>query len=500
MQYLLGLDNGNTVTKAAIFDEKGREIAVASQEVHSQYPHNHHVERDMHELWLQSSKAIQQVIKLANIDSQDIKAIGCSGHGNGLYLLDKQNKPLKAIQSLDSRAAAMVEDWKLQGLHQKIYPQNLQGIWAAQSGMLLAWLKHHQRTVFDDIGSVLMCKDYINYCLTDQITTDYSDMSGAGLLDMGSKDYSQRLFMHYGIESIADCFPKLFHSQQIIGQITAKAAQQCGLKMGTPVIAGMFDVVASALGSGVNQTNQASIIAGTWSVNQVIVDQPIHDERLFMSCVFDEKRFLSIESSATSATNLQWFVNTFCEAQKHSGETKQDIFEHCNTQVESTTLAKDLPLYHPFLYGAPHLNTARAGFYAIAGWHSKADMLHAVYEGVVFGHLNHVEKLRCVGANFNKAVLSGGAANSEVWSQMFADILQVPIDISQGEQFGAKGAAIAAAVAIGIYPDNQSAVNVMCQELRVHSPNDNHKALYQYRYKAFTKLSELMADPWLALQ
>ena len=161
MQYLLGLDNGNTVTKAAIFDEKGREIAVASQEVHSQYPHNHHVERDMHELWLQSSKAIQQVIKLANIDSQDIKAIGCSGHGNGLYLLDKQNKPLKAIQSLDSRAAAMVEDWKLQGLHQKIYPQNLQGIWAAQSGMLLAWLKHHQRTVFDDIGSVLMAVGYV---------------------------------------------------------------------------------------------------------------------------------------------------------------------------------------------------------------------------------------------------------------------------------------------------------------------------------------------------
>lgn len=501
MQYLLGLDNGNTVTKAAIFDEQGNEIAVASQEVRSQYPLSQHVERDMHELWQQSCKAIKQAIKLANIDSQDIKAVGCSGHGNGLYLLDRNHQPLKAIQSLDSRATSMVEDWGKRGLQQKIYQHNLQGIWPAQSGMLLAWLKQNQRPVFDNIGSVLMCKDYINYCLTHQIATDYSDMSGAGLLDMDSKNYSQPLFEHYGIESLSHCFPKLYESQQVIGQITNDAAMSCGLLSGTPVVAGMFDVVANAIGSGVNQTQQASIIAGTWSVNQVIVDQPINDERLFMNCVFDQKRYLSIESSATSATNLQWFVNTFCKEEKEIlARNQQNIFEHCNQLVESVTLEKNLPLYHPFLYGATQLNSARAGFYAIAGWHSKADMLHAVYEGVVYAHLTHVENLRSVGANFESAVLSGGGSNSKVWSQMFADILQVPIEVSQGEQLGAKGAAITAAVAIGIYPDRQTAIDAMCKVIRVHSPDVKNKALYQYRYEAFTKLCELMADPWKALQ
>ena len=509
MQYLLGLDNGNTVTKAAIFDIQGNEIAVASEDVRSYYPHSHHVERDMHELWQQSSKAILKAINLAGIDSRDIKAVGCSGHGNGLYLLDKQQAPLKAIQSLDSRAASMVEQWKQQERHHAIYQQNLQGIWGAQSGMLLAWLKHNQADLFEQIGHVLMCKDYINFCLTDQIATDYSDMSGAGLLNMSNKDYSQSLFELYDITELSDCFPKLYHSQQIIGQITEQAAQQCGLQIGTPVVAGMFDVVASALGSGVNQTNQASIIAGTWSVNQVIVEQPINDERLFMNCVFDENRYLSIESSATSATNLQWFVNTFCQenkvvvvAEEEEPTTEQNnrnVFDQCNQLVESVTLVKDLPLYHPFLYGATHLSSARAGFYAIAGWHTKADMLHGVYEGVVFGHLAHVEKLRDVGASFNSAVLSGGGANSEVWSQMFADILQVPIEVSRGEQFGAKGAAMVAAVAIGIYPDSQSAVDAMSQKLRLHSPSNENKALYQYRYNAFTKLCELMADPWKAL-
>ncbi|TIN44802.1 MAG: carbohydrate kinase, partial [Mesorhizobium sp.] len=69
-----------------------------------------------------------------------------------------------------------------------------------------------------------------------------------------------------------------------------------GLRAGTPVVAGLFDVVASAVGSGVTRTGAASVIAGTWSINQVITDEPIRDQSIFMLSTFDRQRYLAIES------------------------------------------------------------------------------------------------------------------------------------------------------------------------------------------------------------
>ena len=192
-QYLLGLDNGNTMTKAALFDLSGREIAVCSEPVSTLYPQPGHSERDMQELWSQSCKAIRAVLKSSAINPEQIAALGCSGHGNGVYLLDKQRQPLKAIQSLDSRATDLVDEWQRQGLGEQIYDYNLQGIWPAQTAMLLAWLKRNDRATYDQIGTAFFCKDYINYCLTGQLCCDYSDISGAGLMQISSRKIEPRL-------------------------------------------------------------------------------------------------------------------------------------------------------------------------------------------------------------------------------------------------------------------------------------------------------------------
>ena len=102
--YLLGLDAGNTVTKAVLFDTAGNQVASHACPGTSQHPEPGHVERSLPDLWQQASEAIRICIERSGVDPSQILGVGCSGHGNGLYLLDKQNLPLLGIQSLDSRA------------------------------------------------------------------------------------------------------------------------------------------------------------------------------------------------------------------------------------------------------------------------------------------------------------------------------------------------------------------------------------------------------------
>ena len=103
-EYLLGIDNGNTISKAAIFDLQGREIQVTSRQVKSDFPHKGWTERSMDELWQSTAAAVKEALSISGIKPEQIIGIGTTGHGNGLYLLDKEGQPARAgIQSLDKR-------------------------------------------------------------------------------------------------------------------------------------------------------------------------------------------------------------------------------------------------------------------------------------------------------------------------------------------------------------------------------------------------------------
>jgi len=280
-EYLLGIDNGNTVSKAAIFDLEGHEIQVASCHVESRFPHKGWTEIDMDELWQTTAKTIREVIGAAGIKPEQIIGIGTTGHGNGLYLLDKNGLPIRAgIQSLDTRAADIIDDWNTQNLHKKVFPYTIQSFWPAQPNALLAWIKQNEPRVYQNIGAVLMIKDYIKYCLTAEISSDYTDMSGTSLMDVRNKHYSEALLDLYGLNEIASALPPLVESFETCGQVSSKAAEATGLAAGTPVVGGLFDVDASALGAGIHQPGQVCIIAGTWSINEIVTSDPIVDSDL----------------------------------------------------------------------------------------------------------------------------------------------------------------------------------------------------------------------------
>ena len=501
-QYLLGIDNGSTVSKAALFDLKGREIAIASCKADTEYPHPGWTERGMEMLWESTASAIREVLARSGVNPAEIAGIGNTGHGNGVYLLDKQGRPLRnGIQSMDSRAAGVVDEWNQRSLHPQVFPFTIQAFWPAQPNALLAWLKKNEPQNYEQLGAILMVKDYIKFRLTGEITADYTDMSATSLLDVRNRCYSRELMGLYDLSEAFDALPPLKNSSEICGQLTPGAAQETGLTAGTPVVGGMFDVDASAIGAGAIHPNQACLVMGSWSINEVITEEPIVDPSLFMTTLFAiPGLFLTIEGSATSATNLEWFVNQCCGDERAEAKRRGiSVYEICSEEVASLPPGSTNIIFHPFLYGSNVQPTARAGFYGVAGWHTRAHLLRALYEGVVFGHLSHIEKLRTAGAKIDSARLAGGGSRSPVWSQMFADTIQVPMEVSDGNELGARGAALAAGIGAGIYRDYAEAVQEAVSVVRVHEPVPANTQLYLRRYAEYERLTQVMQAPWLEL-
>jgi len=286
--------------------------------------------------------------------------------------------------------------------------------------------------------------------------------------------------------------PWLFDPADVAGTISAQAAEVTGLAEGTPVVGGFFDVVSSAMGSGVVAVGEASIICGTWSINQVFSSTPVVDPGVFMVAGFGRARFVNIEASATSAANLEWYVREFIER----GEHHDDPFGYCNAKVGEVTPAADDPFFHPFLYGSGQGAEYRAGFYGIAGWHGEGHMLRALFEGVMFEHRRHIEVLRSAGVAFNSAVLSGGGSRSPIWPQMFADGLGVPVTVAEAQETGALGAAIGAGLGAGLFADYEAGIAAMTRKHASFTPDAVMQTHYDKRYSRYLQLSDAMKTLW----
>jgi L-xylulokinase len=487
----LGIDIGNTVVKAVLFDSVGRQLSRHGVDGTTLKPAPGMVERPVAELWASAQAAISGCLEKANVNPDRIAAIGLAGHGNGLYLLDRAREPLLGIQSLDSRAAALsIELDRAVGtdLH-RICGQRP---WPSQTPTLLAWVKAHQPNVYAQAGTLCFAKDIICWKLTGQRASEVSDMSGAGLLRLPEAEYDADLL---SLSDAMPLLPRLCQPTEVVGHVLATAASATGLREGIPVVAGYFDVVASALGSGAGGRGTASIVLGSWSINQVFADSPARDPNVFMVAAFGSGRFANMDNSATSAANLEWYVRTLIERDGHAG----DAFAQVNAHVGRAMIAPEDPMFHPFLYGGRHGAHQRGGFYGLAGWHDEGHLLRALYEGVAFEHRRHVEVLSKAGSDIGQVFLSGGGTRSPYWPQMMADVLGLPVRLGNAEETGALGGAIAAAVGIGLYANEEAAVAAMTTQRAVLAPDPDRKSLHDRRFAVWQRMTVAMEPFWADL-
>jgi L-xylulokinase len=495
-RYLVGVDNGGTMSKAAVFTKDGRELACAARKVEVIERHPGWSERDMESMWRGTAEAIREAVEKAGVDPAAIACVACAGHGNGLYLIDADGKPVRnGINSMDGRAAEIIAEWKSEGVDAHALPKTAQCVWPAQPNALLAWLREHEPQSVARAAALLMAKDYTRFRLTGEVRMELTDMSGTSLMNVVEARYDDEVLALFDIPEMKRLLPPLVKSADLCGCVTAAAAEQTGLKKGTPVAGGMFDIDACGLASGCVDERQFVIVAGTWGNNQYIARTPLVDKGLFMtSCYSIPGWYLMLEGSPTGAGNLEWFVSEFLSDKKDllKQAGQGSVFAWADAKVAALTPHESDPLFLPFLYGSNVGYPAKACFLGLTSRNTRNDVMRAVYEGCVFSHNYHLQRLYAFRPKPEVIRLTGGASRSAVWAQMFADIFQVPVEVPDGSELGALGAAVAAAVACGIYPSYEAAVAAMTRVARRYEPNPLCREIYALRYETYLKAIEAL--------
>lgn len=499
MPCLLGIDNGLTVTKAVVFDETGTPLAVARRRVPQIIPRPRHIERDMDELWRATAAAIAEAVRFCGRPASDIEGVAATAHGDGLYLLDVERRPLgNGVLSLDSRAEAIVSAWEANGTSRIALERSGQVPHASAPSALLAWIRDQEPERYARIGHVLSCKDWLRFCLTGTIGTDLTEAS-TSFTDVRTQRYAKDVLPLFGLAGISCRLPTVALPGEVVGTVTTEASALTGLVAGTPVVAGLHDVTASALGVGGYGEGVVAVVAGTYSINETVSTSPRVDARWFCRNGLKYGEWNSMAISPASAANYDWFLDTFCGAERQAAEAEgHSIHAVVGAEIEAALDRPASLLFHPYLFGSPHGPVASAGFLGMRGWHDRGDLLRAVIEGIAFNHRVHVDALRD-GFQPAEARLTGGISRNPVFAQMFADIIGMPITVTDTEEAAAWGAALCAGAGVGLYASPRHDPRDLSAIGRTYLPDSARATASEARYRLHCDVAAALAPFWPAI-
>ena len=489
-KFFLCIDNGLSIGKTALVDLYGNVNCVVSFK-NKVVNKDNYSEVDMNYLFDQTADAIQELIQKTEVNPAEIIAVGNSGHGGGIYLVDEFGNPLKnAITSMDSRAMNLIESWEKERV--EYFLKTHTHMWNGQAIPLLYWLKKNDKDNYSKIHKILFCKDWIKFKLTGAYSTDYTDASNAGLISLESKTFDADLYKIFGLEDLAYKLPKINRSEEIIGFVTEKAASKTGLKKGTPVIAGAVDFVACLIGSGLYDESAYSIVSGTWGINSAICNNLISSDDIMALILFsEENKFLAMDTSPTSAVNLEWFLSEVLEKINCNNLNRKQLYKKIDDEIIKIKPQESSIYYFPFIFKSKLSKKMEGAFFGFNASHNLYDLLYSIYEGVVFSHLMHINNLKKGDIYLNKAILSGGAANSSLWCQLFSDILNMKIITTKTSEVGLLGLAIYQSTGLNLYKNLKESIENMVKIKSIYEPDKEKNNIYKIRFKNFEKIKKL---------
>ena len=260
--------------------------------------------------------------------------------------------------------------------------------------------------------------------------------------------------------------------------------------------AGLFDIDACALATGVLSDDIFSITAGTWNINVFPSKTMAPLDGGCMNSVFPTGNTLVEASSPTSAGNLDYVLRMMT-----ADGSKAASYDELGAMLERTDAKYTDVLFLPFLYGSNVNLGAEGAFIGLRSSSERDQLLRAVYEGVVFAHRHHVEQLLRVLGHKPKAIrISGGVCNSDPWVQMFADVLNLPVETVAVTELGGLDGAMCAAVGSGLYGSFQEAFDNMSKLAKRFEPHADQTAVYDRKFEAYEALLTALDGGWAALR
>jgi L-xylulokinase len=497
LELVAGVDIGLTGMKVVAFDLKGNIVASASAPSPQNLPKPYWIERDGHDYWDAFGGMCRDLnAQIAGLGGK-VLSIGISAHGDGAWLIDDEFNPTRpGILSLDSRAIDTAA--KLMDEHKDdLIRVTGQGVVPASTGAVLKWIADNEPEAIDKASWFVAAKDFLRIWLTGEVGTDLTEASTA-FCNVRTQDYDDEAFSIYGLDVLRDKAPQIDACTKVVGTVIELASKHTGFPVGTPVVAGCHDVDAGAIGAGAVLPGHLAVMAGTWSINEVITDKPTVGDGWLARSFVEKGLWMNMSISPASSANLEWFINTLCAAEadaaRRDGRSPYAFVDEEVSQVKDD----DQPAFFvPFLYGNPMGIDASAVFSGLRAWHTRGNILRAIYEGIAFTHKIHCDWL-IDAMDVTEVRVVGGVSNSKIWPQYFADCLNKPILIPEVREGGALGTAMLAAVGAGAFSDLAAAAEAMGSSTRQIDPTQKGVELMASRYEAFTQQVDLQKPWWAA--
>lgn len=506
--YVLAVDLGTSGPKVGVVDGAGEVLAWAFQPVKRYMLPNGGCEQDPEEWWTAIVRAARDVLGREGIPRHKIAALCCTAQWNGTVAVDRQGKALgRAIIWLDSRGAADVAR-QIGGFPEvegyslfKILPWvRLTGGAPTKGGKdpvgHILYLRRAHPEIYRQTYMFLEPKDYLNLRLTGEFATSADCIAMHWVTDnrdLEKVHYVPRLCRLSGLEQ--DKLPPIRRAVDVLGTLSAQAAQELGLPQSTRVVMGTPDVHAAALGSGALADFRAHVYLGTsaWISCHVPYKKTdlTHNIASLPSAI--PGRYLLVNEQDWAAGCLDFLLeNLLCYPRGVlESPAPADAHIRLNAVAAEAPPGSDGVIFAPWLYGerSPVENsTVRGGFFNLSPAHTQAHLARAVFEGVAFNArwlFTYVEKFAA--RRLDDLHFIGGGAVSDLWCQIFADVLdRNVVQIEQPRLAPLRGAAFLALVGIGAatFHELEGAV----RPRRVYAPRVENKRVYEPLYQAFLKL------------
>lgn len=490
MKTLLGIDIGTSSSKAMLMDTEGRIFDIQAEDYDVDIPQEGYAQQEPETWW----KAVQNIllhIKERHPEAYgSIAAIGFSGQMHSLVPVDREgNSVHPAIIWLDQRSQKQLDEINSRIDQEELARVIHNKVFTGFAFPSLLWMKENRPENFRNIYKILTAKDYIRMKMTGNFGTDASDASSTTGFDMKNRDWAFDILRQFGLPE--DIFPECHESMETAGYVTKECEEKTGLRAGIPVIYGAGDQPAHTIGTGVIDDSVFVSNIGTGGQVAVYSREDVYDPKLRIHtfCHGINKAYTIFGAHLCSGMSLKWLKNEILGTES---------FSTMNSMAEQVPAGSEGLLYLPYLTGSrtPKMDAGAQGmFFGLQLRHNRNHLVRAVMEGVIYDFHETLDIFKELGIDCPKIIACGGGAQSPVWLQIQADILNKDVQVCENKEQACLGACIMAGVGTGILESLETACRTYIRpEEKIYHPIPSHVEVYQKRYEIYRRLYDSVKD------
>ena len=487
----IGIDLGTSAVKLLLVSGEGKVVRSVSRSYPLEFPQPGWSQQNPQDWWDAILDGIPELV--AGIDPAEIGGIGAAGQMHGLVAVDKDGNVLRPAILWNDGRTAKETDYLNYEIGKDFLLEHTGNIaFAGFTAPKLLWMKKQEPELFAKIDKVLLPKDYVNFRLTGNYVTDYSDAAGMLLLDVANKQWSKEMLDICGLRESQ--MPELHESFDVVGNLLPDVAAKLGLPETVKVVAGAGDNAAAAIGTGCLHEGQCNLSLGTSGTVFLPCEEfrmdPVNATHAFNHAAGN---YHLMGCMLSAASCLKWWVEDVCKTTDYNG---------LQAEIDPEKLGRNHVYFLPYLMGerAPHNDpAARGAFIGMSMDTTRADMTQAVLEGVAFAFRDMVESARALGITVDRSTLCGGGAKSDVWKTILANTLNVRLDQLEDEQGPGLGGALLSGFGRGQYASLDEATGKAVRFRGQILPEPELTGRYEEKYRVFRSLYPALKEIYQTL-